>query len=848
MVQARQAFSDQVVPYAVGSTADFLTCVDRLKLSGESSSVLACEAMCQFAGEYTGNVVLASRFDVRVYALALKAEAETVRPETPPEPEPEPAKATGHLTFRGVAMEPTTKTITLTGTHTSEEYVFESGLPFISGPPGVVSVPAYQSVEVDLVVQVQRAGTARGAVYFHPTSVERDQETDPDHLDPSTLWYTCDVLVEPAAALDDIELETRTGQAVVSSVDVSNPLNQAVEIEVILEGIDVLGDRMLLLGPGESFSYEVIFSPLAPGVSDGRLVFTSPQLGDHQYNLHLVSTEPEEEVLAPVSASVGASSTATYTIENPLNEDMDFEVILTNSVAFSCSPSRIAVPAFSTETLSVVYQPTSVGQEETTGVRLEGVPSRFRGPPRILKLLSLTGVGSRPAPLEETLITCQPGSAVTKALTFKNPFLYPVTVGIELLAEPGPLRLGRAQTNARKLRTLAACETMQVSLVFEPASMVTVSGQCRVTATLLRDGRASADAETEDEGVVWTYPIRAVAELVKSGLPEVVRSLTHAIRVVTLDLSLAGLNKALMADVVAATKGAGAAPALVTKSTMDSRPSPSAAEPQSLLVSLDLDLGPETQAVKQCVSLKRVQATLPLSVEHEAAVAQGLSVALMPSGPIEQEGILSASETLSVPISFEPRRPVSVFGSLLVERSPAGGRWRFPIRLEAGLPKPEGVVVVEAASPGSVGTARVVAQNRSDGYSQYRAYFMAESGFQFGVDPCEGILNPRSSRPTELTVSFAPKSFSGLSSGRLVVETRDDLWIWEVRGRFASYKPPRVRAKVDAVMPRQTVRALAGVGGGGKGKKAPNYLQLNALNATRSKSQRAREREREERR
>ena len=49
----------------------------------------------------------------------------------------------------------------------------------------------------------------------------------------------------------------------------SNPTAAEVTFDVVLAGPGLLGEPAVTLGPGESCSYEAVFSPLVPGAAQG---------------------------------------------------------------------------------------------------------------------------------------------------------------------------------------------------------------------------------------------------------------------------------------------------------------------------------------------------------------------------------------------------------------------------------------------------------------------------------------------------------------------------------------------------------------------------------------------------
>ncbi len=63
-----------------------------------------------------------------------------------------------------------------------------------------------------------------------------------------------------------------------SACQVSNPTAEEVTFDVVLAGPGLLGEPAVTLGPGQSCSYEAVFSPLVPGSAQGCVCLLAPSL------------------------------------------------------------------------------------------------------------------------------------------------------------------------------------------------------------------------------------------------------------------------------------------------------------------------------------------------------------------------------------------------------------------------------------------------------------------------------------------------------------------------------------------------------------------------------------------
>eukprot|EP00744_Colponema_vietnamica_P002583 GILI01004025.1.p2 GENE.GILI01004025.1~~GILI01004025.1.p2 ORF type:complete len:196 (+),score=74.20 GILI01004025.1:2-589(+) len=173
----------------------------------------------------------------------------------------------------------------------------------------------------------------------------------------------------------------------------------------------------------------------------------------------------------------------------------------------------------------------------------------------------------------------------------------------------------------------------------------------------------------------------------------------------------------------------------------------------------------------------------------------------------------AADPRLDFKVTLEPLRPMRVPGELVIEKD-SGGRWRYDLLLEALEPDIDDVIHMEAAlqRPSSV-SFRLT--NHFPAYAEFTAFFTPESSFEFTVTPTSGILEPLGSEGTNLIVSFTPTEYGKTRIGRLVIQTEEMQWSYEVRGTHPHYVAPvihgtridnRLREDVESKL-RQPVRS-----------------------------------------
>ncbi|CAF4396047.1 unnamed protein product, partial [Rotaria sp. Silwood2] len=109
--------------------------------------------------------------------------------------------------------------------------------------------------------------------------------------------------------------------------------------------------------------YELIFKPKTVGNWNGGLIFYNDEIGEFWYELNLISTNPQKVELPSMSAPLGGNSTQEITIENPLDEQVTFQTILSNNNNFTINTDQdtITIQPKSQAKVNVMFNPSSIG-------------------------------------------------------------------------------------------------------------------------------------------------------------------------------------------------------------------------------------------------------------------------------------------------------------------------------------------------------------------------------------------------------------------------------------------------------------------------------------------------------
>ncbi|CAJ1445026.1 unnamed protein product [Effrenium voratum] len=141
-------------------------------------------------------------------------------------------------------------------------------------------------------------------------------------------------------------------------------------------------------------------------------------------------------------------------------------------------------------------------------------------------------------------------------------------------------------------------------------------------------------------------------------------------------------------------------------------------------------------------------------------------------------------------VNFSPLRPFVALCNLVLTRA-SGGRWRFDLKLEATEPEVDDVISIQSPlnKPASVAFRL---NNHTSVYSEFEAFFDAESAYEFTVQPTSGVLEPAGTSGTTFVVTYKPTEYGKPVQGKLIIQTEDVYWSYMVRGTHPKYSAPVV--------------------------------------------------------
>ena len=150
-----------------------------------------------------------------------------------------------------------------------------------------------------------------------------------------------------------------------------------------------------------------------------------------------------------------------------------------------------------------------------------------------------------------------------------------------------------------------------------------------------------------------------------------------------------------------------------------------------------------------------------------------------------------SQKKLPLEIKFYPLRPFRTEFEFIL-RKKSGGQWIYNIVLEATLPDPDDVIPIKA-SLNKESYITFSLENVFAREAKFVSYFSHDSSTEFSVSPREGILAQNGKEGTQFIICYLPVEYGKVKIGKLIVETDEVMWIFEIRGMYTDYKPPEVK-------------------------------------------------------
>jgi len=300
-----------------------------------------------------------------------------------------------------------------------------------------IEVRPKATVEYDLEITPLLGGIYTASITF------QDQN---DHF----VWWTVEVRTESPKPEAVIDLRAFIRKATSAEISLSNPLNEPITFEVFFTGDGLIGDPMFALEPKSVATYNLVFSPLVAGDSQGSIGFLNEKVGEFWYDLNLIAEENPEINLPMLECELGKISHHFIELENPTGKEHFLDFKNSNPTNFDIIPDKLILPPFESIQVRIQYSPTNLDVIESGNIVFE---NQMIGK----WCYYIEGKGLLPTVMEPSPISTAVGSSTSSMLSFKNPFKEPATVEVHMTDEDAKifaLLLKRNKFNIGPLGTL----------------------------------------------------------------------------------------------------------------------------------------------------------------------------------------------------------------------------------------------------------------------------------------------------------------------------------------------------------------------------------------------------------
>lgn len=350
-------------------------------------------------------------------------------------------------------------------------YRVESDLAIASGEPEILVQPKKKSM-YELVVRPVQSGQYNGAITFYEPNGR-------------FYWYTIELLAQEPEPEDEKILMTQCRKGIELKITVFNPYTESTNFDVAIQGKGLIGDNVFFVPAKEVGTYELLYSPLIPGESDGAVFFVSERTGEFWYKLKLNALPPEAIELPLFECELGRTESQQILLDNPTGEDAVLTYNSSNPLNFEIIPEKIILPPYETVDALIKYCPSSLKHIETGVITLNS-PILGNWEYR------LKGKGLPPTKMEPLEVSATIGESSSVQVTFKNPFRENININLTLEGkEVFNILVKRNKFNIGPLGMLL------IPVSFQPVSMEEALATLTVSIT---------------EDLAWRFPIRGITE------------------------------------------------------------------------------------------------------------------------------------------------------------------------------------------------------------------------------------------------------------------------------------------------------------------------------------------------
>ncbi|XP_078416576.1 cilia- and flagella-associated protein 47-like [Cetorhinus maximus] len=688
------------------------------------------------------------------------------------------------------------------------------------------------------------------------------------------VWFYLEINAVPAPPEQCLCVTCAVQEAIDVIIPISNPLQEPLTLDVMLNGSGITGDICLVIGPKEVISYKARYTPQVVGESIGSVTFHSDLIGEFWYELKLIAKKPTPITLPELQCELGKLTWQVIPLANSTIETLKLEVVNNNPGIFAVEidPRKLLiVNPQSTVEVPVQFSPSTLGKTNHCGTII------FKCPQLEEWTFHLSGVGLLPQQMDPVSISACVNSHASVIVPFENPTN-------ELLLVDVVLTDNEQVTHHQSPSDLLQCINkepvfciplkqnqgillppkgkLDIPLVFAPDDMAFYEGL--VVVQIKKQNGSSWPYEMGEvtnsklksfcrsqgggiSGIRWLYPIYGIPEVLSTKLsPAVIQCQARNRKEETIKVILTGAvpgpscaaamktqtTTAYICNqgkVRASSAGKGLAYQLTTTTRwtdtaiFNNGATKNQIE-QNSCSSIHAGRTPageffyEIQYQTEKAKIQMESAIAINFVEKEWDTETGIvtltfNIVFAPYKPIRSGKLIKIFVTIMAPpdndgsigLKKQIRAKSSLYTStrhcllllhhsaMLKVQSATGGIWNFPLLLIATEPQVDDVINIEALglNKESMVCFRLTSQTRYP--MPFTAHFLPCSDQEFVVSPQTGELLPHGSTGTLFTVGFTPRMYSKKYKAKLLIQTMDMQWMYEINGLDPQYTPPNIQ-------------------------------------------------------
>ncbi|CAF3695722.1 unnamed protein product [Adineta steineri] len=688
----------------------------------------------------------------------------------------------GHLQIESKVGTATTHSIDISNKRTKRTaYFVTCNLPFVHGPP-YICIPQKKTARYDFEICSPKRGNYKGVVVFQPgpwpikdvdsdgdeiPALEPDQPTDFQY----SLWFTIDIDVEPPNPQSTVDLTAPCLGSNSLIIPLKNPLDHPIRLDVEFETLpDVFGVESIEIEANGEARYELLYKPKTVGNWNGGLIFYNEEIGEFWYELNLTSTNPRKVDLQSMNAPLGGNTAQEITLENPLDEQITYQTVMTNNNNFTLNTDQdtITIPPKSQAKINIIFNPSSIGtgseqQQHQTNISFVNE-----------KIGTLTynvkGVGTKPQTLQSAIIMkTEIGVSTTTDIRFQNPSNHPIRC--ELSLSTGNNKSFHILLDKLEHISLGPREKFPIPIAFCPEILARHDAQLRIIGRL-PPGKTWSPDSTDASELSWTYPLQGIAfDWIHQ------REETE--------------NELKIIECICGER-----------------------IEEQLEFELDAELfrfDDRQINMKKNSTIIENYTIVNENSSNQDFIQNSIGIQL-------RKNDNGKTNIIRFNIVYTPTK-FTTMDCVLILTLATGGQLKYPIRFTTLDAPPDDEITVEAVGLNKVSTVGFRLYSPTNSPMAYQAYFTSNSDRSFSLTPDSGELLPASSNGTLLKLSFCPTVYGRIFHGMLIIDAKDNQWKYVVHGVLPQYEPPKTHSSLPSVNSEEI--------GNRRGTKKRNFILEN---------------------